>query len=99
MINMNNSQRSYLKGQAHNLEPVVHIGKNGLTDGTIHSINTALSVQELIKIKFQKFKENKKGISEKIAADTLSITVEIIGNTLILFKQNPDPEKQKYRLP
>ena len=99
MENLNSSQRRYLQGQAHHLEPVIHIGKNGLMEGTIHFIKTALSTRELIKIKFREFKYDKQEISEKIATKTLSLIVGIIGHTLILFKQNPNPEKQKYRLP
>ena len=99
MKNLNSSQRSYLKGQAHNLEPMVQIGKNGLTDGVIHSINAALSSKELIKIKFREFKDDKKDISAKISAETLSLMVGMIGHTLILFKQNPNPEEQEYQLP
>ena len=98
MKNLNSSQRSYLKAQAHHLEPVIHIGKNGLTAGTIHSVNIALSSMELVKIKFHEFKDNKQEISEKIKTKTLSVIVGIIGHTLILFKQNPDPNKQKYQL-
>ena len=99
MKNLNSSQRSYLKSQAHHLEPVIYIGKNGLTDGTIHSINTALSSKELIKIKFREFKDNKQKISKKIVTETLSLIVGIIGHTLILFKRNFEPVKQKYHLP
>ena len=99
MKKLNSSQRSYLKGQAHNLEPMVQIGKNGLTDGVIHSINAALSAKELIKIKFREFKDDKKDISEKITVATLSFMVGMIGHTLILFKQNPNPEEQEYQLP
>ena len=51
--------------------------------------------KELIKIKFHEFKDNKQEISEKIANDTFSLIVGIIGHTLILFKQNSNPEKQK----
>ncbi len=98
MKNLNSSQRSYLKAQAHHLEPVIHIGKNGLTAGTIHSVNIALSSMELVKIKFHEFKDNKQEISEKIETKTLSVIVGIIGHTLILFKQNSDPNKQKYQL-
>ena len=96
---MKSSQRSYLKAQAHFLKPTIHIGKNGLTGGTMYSITRALSARELIKIKFGEFKDDKQKISEKIATKTLSLIVGIIGHTLILFKQNQDPEKQKYRLP
>ena len=99
MKNLNSSQRSYLKSQAHHLEPVIYIGKNGLTDGTIHSINTVLLSKELIKIKFLEFKDNKQKISKKIVTETLSLIVGIIGHNLILFKQNIDPDKQKYQLP
>ena len=99
MKNLNSSQRSYLKSQAHHLEPVIHIGKNGLMEGTLHSINTVLLVKELIKIKFREYKDDKQEISEKISRETKSIIVGIIGHTLILFKQNSNPEKQKYKLP
>ena len=99
MKNLKSSQRSYLKSQAHQLEPVIYIGKNGLTDGIIHSINTVLLAKELIKIKFREFKNDKQKIAKKIATETCSIIVGIIGHTLILFKQNSNPEKQKYQLP
>ena len=99
MNKLSSKQRSYLRSQAHHLEPVILIGKNGITDGTIEAVNRALNTQELIKIKFREFKDNKQEISEKIANDTFSLIVGIIGHTLILFKQNSNPEKQKYRLP
>ena len=81
------------------LEPIIYIGKNGLTDGAIQGVITALSSRELIKIKFREFKDEKQEIAEKIAIETLSLIVGIIGHTLILFKQNHKPEKQEYRLP
>ena len=99
MKNLNSSQRSYLKGRAHHLESIINIGKNGLTDGSIHSINAALSAKELIKVKFRDFKDDKQELAEKITTETLSHIVGIIGHTLIIFKQNPNPEKQEYKLP
>ena len=99
MNNLSSSQRSYLRSQAHHLEPVVLIGKHGITDGTIESINRVLESRELIKIKFREFKNNKQSISDKIVASANCHIVEIIGHTVILFRQNPDPEKQNIRLP
>ena len=98
MKNLKSSQRSYLKSQAHHLESVIHIGKNGLTQATVQAINSALIANELIKIKFLEFKHDKQEIADKIVTDTFSNIVGIIGHTLILFKQNPDPNKQKYQL-
>ena len=98
MNNLSSSQRSFLQSQAHHLEPVALIGKNGVTDGTINTIDKALYSRELIKIKFRGFKDEKQILSEKIADLTNSAVVGIIGNILILFRQNPDLEKQIYKL-
>ena len=53
MKKINSHQCRYLKSKAHHLNPVIIIGKNGLNDGIIQSINNALTAQELIKIKFR----------------------------------------------
>ena len=75
----------------------------------IHTIDNAIyatvsllpinSYTELIKIKFQEFRDDKQKLSTKIADETESTVVGIIGHTLILFKESLDPEEQKYRLP
>ena len=98
MNNLSSSQRSYLRSQAHHLEPVALIGNNGVTDGTINTIDKAFYSRELIKIKFRGFKDEKQILSEKIAGLTNSAVVGIIGHILMLFRQNPDLEKQIYRL-
>ena len=95
---INSSQRSYLKSQAHHLNPVVIIGKNGLNDGAIDSINKALNKRELIKIKFKEFKDEKNYLSEKIIKITNSILVGKIGHTLIIYRQNIDPEKRQINI-
>ena len=98
MNNLSSSQRSFLRSQAHHLDPVALIGKNGVTDGTINTIDKALDSRELIKIKFREFKDEKQILSEKVAKLTNSAVVGIIGHTLIIFRQNPDLEKQIYKL-
>ena len=67
MNNLSSSERSFLRSQAHCLEPVVLIGKNGVTGGTINTIDKALDSRELIKIKFREFKDEKQILSEKVA--------------------------------
>ena len=99
MNNLSSSERKYLRSQAHHLEPVVLIGKNGIKDGTIESINKVLQTRELIKIKFREFKDEKVALSKSIAELTHSEVIGIIGHTLILFRQNPDSEKQQIHFP
>ena len=99
MNNLSSSERSFLRSQAHHLEPVVIIGKNGLTNGTIETVNKSLESRELIKIKFHELKDNKQSISDEIAASVNCHVVGMIGHTVILFRQNFDPEKQTIHLP
>ena len=99
MNNLSSSQRSYLRSQAHHLEPVVLIGKHGITDGTIESIDRVLEARELIKIKFHDFKDGKLGLSEKITELTNSQVVGVIGHTVIIFRQNPDSDKRQIHIP
>ena len=93
MKKITSSQRSYLKSQAHHLNPIVIIGKDGVNEGLIDLINKALVKRELIKIKFRNFKDNKRALSELISSKTDSIVVGIIGHTLIIYKENINLEK------
>ena len=46
-------QRSYLKGLANQLDPLVFIGKADLTDTVIKEIDNVLNARELVKVKIQ----------------------------------------------
>lgn len=99
MNNLSSAQRSYLRSQAHHIEPVVLIGKQGITDGAIKSIDRVLESRELIKIKFREFKDEKSSLSEKITELTNSQIVGVIGHTVIIFRQNPDSDKRQIHIP
>ena len=99
MNNLSSLQRSYLRSLAHHLEPVVLIGKHGITDGTIKSIDRVLESRELIKIKFREFKDEKLSLSEKITELTNSQIVGVIGHTVTIFRQNPDSDKRQIHIP
>ena len=96
---MKGSAKKYLRAQAHHLKPLVIIGAKGVTDGLIASVDLALQDHELIKVKFGEFKEAKKEISAQIAQATKSELVGLIGNIAILYRQHPEPEKRKIKIP
>ena len=101
MTQLKGFQRKYLRGLAHSLKPVVSIGQKGITDSVIQSINEALDIHELIKLKFIVFKEKdqKKELIERIKIENECEVAGTIGHTAILFRQHKDPEKQKVTLP
>jgi RNA-binding protein len=93
------SQRTYLRGLAHKLRPVIQVGKNGITPDLIRAVDDALDIHELIKVKFVDFKEEKKELSGSIADQTSSEAVGLIGNVAIFYRQNPVEKKRKITLP
>jgi RNA-binding protein len=90
---LTSKQRINLKVLAHSLDPVVQIGKNGLTEQSLTTINKALADHQLIKIKFLDYKDEKSNFSTIIEKRTGATLIDVIGNVLILFKENPDSEK------
>jgi|BarGraIncu00421A_1022006.scaffolds.fasta_scaffold13814_4 RNA-binding protein len=98
MEQLKGSQRKYLRSQAHHLKPLVIIGRNGINQQVIGSVDLALKDHELIKVKFGEFKEAKKEMSGEIANATKSEVVGIIGNIAILYRQHPQTEKRKIKI-
>jgi len=98
MNKLTGKQKSYLRGLAHSLNPVVQIGKNGLTDSVLEQINEALARHELIKLKFIDWKDEKKEIAQKISEKLKCEICGSIGHIYILYKQNRDPEQRTIKL-
>ena len=96
---MNNAQRQFLRREAHDLRPVVQIGKNGLTEQLYAALENELDAHELIKIKFMDFRDEKRELAEELAERTRSTLIGIIGNIAIVYREQADPEKRKIRLP
>ena len=95
---LNSRQKKILRAKAHDLKPIVLVGKSGVTDGCIQSIDEAIDSHELIKVKFIEHKDDKKKLSEIICDKTKAEIVGNIGHTIMLFRQNPDQEKRKYKI-
>jgi RNA-binding protein len=76
---MNSIVRSFLKAKAQELKPVVMVGKGGLDQRIIKALDEALASHELVKVKFQAFKDEKRELSEELALKTESDLVSIIG--------------------
>jgi RNA-binding protein len=92
MEHISPSERKKLKARAHHLKPVVQIGNKGLTESLLKAIDSALISHELIKIKFLEYKEEKKDLADEIASKTGSGIIGMIGNMLILYRENQDKE-------
>lgn len=96
---LSSRQRKYLRSQAHALDPVVMIGKQGVTEALVKATRDALDAHELIKVRFIDFKDQKKQLAPELAETTGSELAGLIGHVAILYRQHPDEEKRHIRLP
>lgn len=98
MIELNSKQRKILEKAAHDLQPVVIVGGAGMTDGVIQMADKALADHELIKVKFNEYKEEKQELTNELCEKTNSTLVRIIGNVAILFREAEKEEDRKFKL-
>ena len=98
MIELTSKQRKYLEKEAHDLQPVVIVGGAGVTEGLIQMADNSLAAHELIKIKFNEYKDEVKELTAPICESCDATLVRIIGFTAILFREAEQPEDRKYKL-
>lgn len=90
-----NSTISKLKSLAQRLDPALSLGKSGVTDAFIKSLDEVLGQHELVKIKFAAFKDERKTLAPQLAEKTASQLIWIVGHVAVFYRQQPDPEKRK----
>lgn len=97
---MTSKQRSYLKGLAMTMDPILQIGKSNLTPEITTAVDEALEKRELIKISvLQNSTDDPKQMAEMMAGRTHSEVVQVIGKKIVLFRYQKDAKKRKIELP
>jgi len=87
-----------LEKAAHDMQPVVIVGGAGVTEGVVQMIDNSLAAHELIKVKFNEYKDEKQELTEEISNQLDATVVRIIGNVAILFRQAEKEDDRKYSL-
>ncbi|HTG44068.1 MAG TPA: YhbY family RNA-binding protein [Verrucomicrobiae bacterium] len=95
MEELTNPQTRKLKALAQRLDATLKVGKQGLSDPFIKTLDEELSRHELVKVKFAEFKEQKKELAPQLAEKSHSHLVTLLANVAVLFRRHPDPQKQK----
>jgi RNA-binding protein len=89
-------QSAYLRGLAHHLEPVVLLGKEGLTEAVVAAAKTALLSHELIKVRLPAIeKPLRKEMTAALATATSAHVAGEIGRVAVLYKRHPNEPKIK----
>ncbi len=86
---LNGHQSRYLRGLGHHLSPLVMIGKDGITETLLSSTNEILTAHELVKVKLMNTCAlDRIEASQELSAKTGATVAQILGKTILLFKEN-----------
>ncbi|MFJ6411478.1 RNA-binding protein [Terribacillus saccharophilus] len=89
-------QKRYLRAQAHHLKPIFQVGKIGVNDNMLVQIGEALEKRELIKVSLlQNCLDEKEDVAVTIEEGTGASVVQIIGSTIILYRESEDNKQIK----
>ncbi|MCO6428279.1 ribosome assembly RNA-binding protein YhbY [Nitrosomonas communis] len=95
MLKLNASQRRSLAARAHHINPIVIIGKDGLSAGVISELNKGLSSHELIKIKILNGdRKARTFILEEICQKLDALPINHIGRILVIYRPETEEKGQ-----
>lgn len=85
---MTTKQRAKLRSMANVLEPVLHIGKDGITDNVSKQAWDALEARELIKVSVQKNAPDfARAMCDALCQRVHAEPVQVIGNKFVIYRQ------------
>lgn len=85
-------QRAHLRSLAHGQDPLVHIGKEGLTDSVQQAVVEAFNTRELVTLRvLDNAPRAVREVAERVADDIDDAqVVRTIGGTALLYRPHPD---------
>ena len=91
MLTLSIAQRRQFSAQGHALNPVVIIGKAGLTNNVLNELDRGLQSHELIKIKVHLDDRNTRhALLEKICQKLEAAPIQHIGKTFLIYRPKPE---------
>ncbi len=86
---LSSKQRSFLKGLANTIPPILQVGKGGLGDNLIKQFDDALEARELVKANVLKNSmDDARTICEEIAQSVNAEVVQVIGSKFVLYRES-----------
>lgn len=80
-----------LKARAQRIKPMLKVGKDGLSPQFLKAVEDTLAHHELVKVKFDEFKEQKKELGPRLAESVSANLVMAVGHVVVLFRRKPNP--------
>lgn len=83
-------QKRHLRALGHHLDPLVQLGKSGLTSGAIRAVDTALDSHELVKVRLgTECPDDRDDIAGRLAPEVSASVAQAMGRTILLYRRHP----------
>jgi RNA-binding protein len=93
-FSLNGRQVRHLRALAHHLDPVVIVGKEGVSDSVVRAAWQALHDHELIKVKLPQLeKDERHEVAQQLQRALAATLVNEIGRILVLYRRHPSSPK------
>ena len=93
-MELRGKQKRFLRALGVNMDPILTIGKDGISENTIVQADGALRARELIKGRvLQTSPEEPSVVAEEIAERTRAALVQVVGRNFLLYRRNPEEPK------
>ena len=96
---MNSAKRNYLRKIAHHIDISVMVGKGGADERVLKALDESLKSHELVKVRFQAFKDETRDLGETMAKSVKADLVATIGHVAIFYRQNEDVKDRVVYIP
>jgi RNA-binding protein len=94
METLTNARLRALKAQAQRMKATLKVGKEGISPQFLTALKEVLKHQELVKVRFDHFKEQKQELTPQLAERSGSHLVTRVGNVVVLYRPKPVAEEQ-----
>jgi RNA-binding protein len=96
MIELTGKQKKHLRGLGQLLDPLMTVGKEGITDPVIKNIGDLLDKRELIKVRLAgPSGAARKEVGPALAQAADAECIAVVGRTVLLYRPNPDLKPSK----
>lgn len=94
---MTGKERAEKRAEANALDPLFHIGKEGVTDAVLHQLEEAYNTRELVKIKLhlETSPVTPREAADALAAASGSDVIQVIGGVIVLYRYNKKLHEKK----
>ena len=83
-------QKRHLRALGHHLQPLVQLGKSGVTDGFVSALDVALEQHELVKVRVgTECPIGAKEAAKEVAPHLRAAVAQTLGRTFLVYRRHP----------